>query len=364
MAACSSLLRFAPGNLVKAPLVSPLLAFLLLAGVSASPVHAQVRMGGNAVTINVRVTNESSGANLEQVQVDLVQFPDLPIQQLFTDSSGRAAFLNMEPGNYVVRVKKPGFRPTQVEIETRRGMTSFDVPIQMPPEGAASTQPGGKVSARELSIPEPARNEFHKGIDFLKQKNDPKQSIVHFQNAIDAFPGYYESYFLLGVAYLRTSQGEEAQGALQKAVDLNPLFMEPYYPLTEILMARKQFADAERLLQRAMEEDAQGWLWPYDLAMCFARQSQWDKAANYGQMALNRPSPAPKVHLLMADIYSNWGKTSKAIEELEAFKRLDPQSPYIARVDQVLPQLRQRAINENNHSSHDTARTVGTPTQP
>src|SRR5712691_1085503 len=361
MVACSSLHRLAPGNIFTASLVSPLLALTLLAGMSASPAHAQVRMGGNAVTINVRVTNESSGANLEQVQVDLVQFPDLFVQQIFTDSSGRAAFLNMEPGNYIVRAKKSGFRRTQVEIETRRGMTSFDVPIQMPPEGAASTQPRGKVSARELSIPEPARNEFFKGIDFLKQKSDPKQSIVHFQNAIDTFPGYYEAYFLMGVAYLRTNQREAAQVALQKAVDLNRLFMEPYYPLTEILMAKKQFVDAERLLQRAMEEDAQGWLWPYELAMCSAQQSQWDKAANYGQMALDRPSPAAKVHLLMADIYSNWGKAAKAIEELEEFKRLDPQSPYIARVDQVLPQLRQRATSENNHSPQDAAQTLGVP---
>ncbi len=364
MAARNSLHRLAPGDHRAASLASPLLVLMLLPGVSASPTHAQIRAGGNAVTINVRVTNESSGANLEQVQVDLVQFPDLVIQQIFTDSSGRAAFLNMQPGSYIVRAKKSGFRSTQVEIETRRGMTSFDVPIQMPPEVATSTQPGGKVSARELSIPEPARNEFYRGVDFLKQKNDPRQSIVHFQNAIDAFSGYYESYFLMGVAYLRTNQREEAQGALQKAVDLNPMFMEPYYPLTEILMAKKQFVDAERLLQRAMEEDAQGWLWPYELAMCSARQSQWDKAVNYGQVALKRPSPSAKVHLLMADIYSNWGKTAKAVEELEEFKRLDPQSPYIARVDQVLPQLRQRVINENNHSPHDAARTLGTPAKP
>ncbi len=347
MAACSSLLRLAPKNLVTASLVSPLLALTLLAGASASSAHAQARVGRGAVTINVHVTSESSGANLEQVGVELVEFPDLSIQQIFTDSSGRAALSSMAPGNYIVRARKSGFRSTQVEIETRPGVTSLDVPIQMPPEDATLTQPGGRVSARELAIPEPARSEFYKGVDFLKQKNDPKQSIEHFQNAIDAFSGYYESYFLMGMAYLRAKQLKEAQGALQRAVDLNPTFMDPYYPLTEILMASRQFTDAERLLQKALEEDAQGWLWPYELAMCSARQSQWDKAVNYGQMALKRPSPATKVHLLMADVYSNSGRSAKAVEELEEFKRLDPQSPYIVRVNQVLPQLRQRASSEN-----------------
>src|SRR5260370_40448165 len=119
----------------------------------------------------------------------------------------------------------------------------------------------------------------------------------------------------MGVADLRAKQPGEAQVALQKAVDLDFKFMEPYYPLTEMLMARKEFADAERLLQRAMEEDAQGWLWPYELAMCSARQRRWDKAENYAQLALGLPNPGTKIHLLLADIYSNSGKTAKAVVE-------------------------------------------------
>src|SRR5229473_3421732 len=259
MAACSSLLRLAPKNLVTASLVSPLLALTLLAGASASSAHAQARVGRGAVTINVHVTSESSGANLEQVGVELVKFPDLSIQQIFTDSSGRAALSSMAPGNYIVRARKSGFRSTQVEIETRPGVTSLDVPIQMPPEDATLTQPGGRVSARELAIPEPARSEFYKGVDFLKQKNDPKQSIEHFQNAIDAFSGYYESYFLMGMAYLRAKQLKEAQEALQRAIDLNPTFVQPYCALAEILIASKGLTSAWRLFQKALGEDAQGW---------------------------------------------------------------------------------------------------------
>src|SRR5260370_955268 len=117
----------------------------------------------------------------------------------------------------------------------------------------------------------------------------------------------------MGVADLRAKQPGEAQVALQKAVDLDFKFMEPYYPLTEILMARKEFAGAERLLQRAMEEDAQGWLWPYELAMCSARQSHWDKAVNYGQIALKRPSPAATVPPLMGDVSSAWGTTGEGM---------------------------------------------------
>jgi tetratricopeptide (TPR) repeat protein len=291
----------------------------------------------------VRVTDERSGANLDQVRVELVLFPDEIVQQTFTDSSGRASFLNMQINKYIIRTDARGFEPTQVEIEPFRGQRTFQVSIQMRSLDAAPKEQGGKISARELSIPESARNEFSKGVDFLNQKKDPEQSIKHFQNAIDAYPTYYEAYFLIGMAYLQAKQPKEAQSALQKAVELNPKFLDPYFPLSELLIAGKQFDKAVPLLVAADQQDARNWRWPYQLAMCYAKQGMWDKALNYGQTALARPDPPTKVHLLIADIYSNSGNPAKAVAELEEFEKLDPKSPYVARIDQVLPELRRQA---------------------
>jgi lipopolysaccharide biosynthesis regulator YciM len=82
------------------------------------------------------------------------------------------------------------------------------------------------------------------------------------------------------------------------------------------------------------------------ICRCVRRSSRWERALQYGQLALKRPNPGTKVHLLMADLYSNSGNAAKAVAELEAFEKLDPKSPYIVRVEQVLPQLRQRATQE------------------
>jgi len=153
----------------------------------------------------------------------------------------------------------------------------------------------------------------------------------------------------MGMAYIRTKQLQEAQSAFEKAVDLNPKFLNPYFPLAELLIANKQFDKAAPLLQQAMVEDSQDWRWPYELAFCSARQGQWEEAVEYGQVALRRPNSATKVHLLLADVYSNSGKVAKAVEELEEFERLDPQSPYIGRVREVLPQLRLQASSRDEH---------------
>ena len=297
------------------------------------------------VAIAVHVTDQSSGNPLDQVKLELVIFPDQVVETIFTDSNGHTGFQPVIAQSYLIRATKPDFEPQQITIEPLRGALNMMVPIQLQPVGSKSQGPGGAISARELSIPGPARDEYGKGVALLNAKKDPQQGAEHFLKAIDAFPNYYEAYFMLGMAYLQMNpqQPHKAQTALQKAVDLNPKFLDPYFPLSDLLMAGKQFDKVVPLLLAADQQDPKNWRWPYQLAMCYAKQGTWDKAVSYGQTALMQPNASSKVHLLMADVYSNSGDPAKAVAELEQFEKLDPKSPYVARIEEVLPELRKQA---------------------
>jgi Tfp pilus assembly protein PilF len=297
------------------------------------------------VNIAVHITDQSSGTALEQVKVELVIFPDQVMETTFTDGNGHAEFEHVISQPYLIRTTKPDFVSQQTSFEPLRGQLNVMISIQMQPVGSKPQRPGGAISARELSIPGPARDEYGKGVELLNVKKDPQQSAEHFLKAIDAFSNYYEAYFMLGMAYLqmKPQQPDKAQAALQKAVDLNSKFLDPYFPLSDLLMAGKQFDKAAPLLLAADQQDPTNWRWPFQLAMCYAKQGIWDKALNYGQTALARPNPSTKVHLLIADIYSNSGNPAKAVSELEEFEKLDPKSPYVARIEKVLPELRKQA---------------------
>jgi len=318
---------------------------LLLAFIGTPNAHGQMGKGSSEanVIISVHVTDQNSGAPLEQVKLELVFFPDQVMQTIFTDGNGHRDFQPVIPQPYLIRASKPGFEPQEIRVEPQ--IRNLTVPIQLLPVGSKSLGPGGIASARELSIPGPARSEYGKGVELLNVKKDPQQSTEHFLKAIDAFPNYYEAYFMLGMAYLQMNpqQPDKAQPALQKAVDLNPKFLDPYFPLSDLLMAGKQFDKVVPLLLTADQQDAKNWRWPYQMAMCYSKQGIWDKALSYGQTALSRPNPPTKIHLLMADVYSNSGDPAKAVAELEQFEKLDPKSPYIARIEQVLPELRKQA---------------------
>lgn len=323
-----------------------LVGALILIGVLLHPTlaAAQGETPLSGATVEVRVTSLESEQPLERVRVDILRFPDEYIQGGFTDASGRLDFHGLStPAAYVLRAEKDGQRTTEVRFDMRRGESVQEVSIRMPALKAASNaQPGGVTSVRTLSIPAPASKEFQKGAELLNQKKNPRASIEHLQKALAIYPGYFEAYFLLGMAYLQLNSPGEAQDALRQAIKLNPKFIEPYYPLATLLIGKKAYGEGQRLLQRAQELDPNDWRWPFELARSEAYQKQWDQALAYGQSALKMQNAPPKVHLLMADLYSNTGKPDKAIEELEEFEKLDPSSPYIPRVHRVIAELRKR----------------------
>lgn len=303
---------------------------------------------GGTISLSVRVTDAGNEGVLDRAKVELLRFPSGLLQQAFTDSSGRVEFLisnpersNQFPQQYILRAFLDGYRMGEISVSISPGESAKFASIQLERTQAAKMEPTGHlVSARTLSIPKPAREEFDKGLHFLNAQKNPKASLDHFQRAVRLAPDFYEAYFLLGMAYVELNSGSEAEAALRKSIQINRQFLPPYYPLAVLLISQKQFEEGERLLLQAMEQDKQGWKWPFELARCYATRGQWDKALAYGEIAYERPNSPSKVHLLMADLYSNTGKRDKAIEELEIFAKLDPNSSYMPRVQQALRQLR------------------------
>ncbi len=314
-------------------------AALLLGAFLPLPAHSQVVQP--TVNIAVRVADEEQETPIDRAKVEVLVFPEGILQVAFTDGSGRVEFYRLLVNRYIIRASKEGYRTAEVTVDLRRGEYSRDVRVGLQRIRAEGMSPvAGVVSARMLSVPQPALKQFQKGLEVLNEKKDPKRSIEYFQKAIEISPDYSEAQFMLGMAYLQLKSYNEAQAALTNSIELNPKFIKPYYPLAVLLISQKQYDAAEQTLLQAMELDKQDWKWPFELARCHAGRGQWEKALTYGLKAHGLPNPPSKVHLLMADLYSNTGNSAKAVEELEEFSKIDPQSPYMPRVQQVLSQLR------------------------
>jgi hypothetical protein len=327
-------LRSVPNQIIASTVLFATICWL------AHPVYGQLRSEG--VTLYVRVSDRTTEAPIERARVELVSFPSAVAGSGYTDSTGKVEFTLYDPGSYVVRASKSGFLDAEVTIDINARDRIADATVSMDAQSQASGS-GGKVSARMLSLPSVATDNFHKGMESLQEKKNPRQSVEFFQKAIAAAPDYYEAYFLEGTAYVQLNSPKEAESAFRKAIELKPDFISPYYPLALVLFGQRRYDDEEQLLQQAMKQNADGWQWPFELARCTALRGQWDKALDYGHMASGKPNAPSKVHLLMGDLYSNSGHIPEAISEFEQFVKADPQSPYMPKVEKALASLRATA---------------------
>ncbi|MCL6482449.1 MAG: tetratricopeptide repeat protein [Firmicutes bacterium] len=318
-------------------------AFFVLWLVAVPPICGQERPQGQLVDLHVRVYDQQAEAPLDRVRVELLRFPDGILALAFTDGTGRVSFSRLVPSSYWVRVRAEGYHTVEVNVDIRRGDYSRDVNVPlMRIQSPRVTPPGQAVSLRTLSLPEDAVKAFHRGLESLHTKKKPLESLQHFREAIREAPEYYEAYFMLGAAYWDLKRNSEAEAAFRKALELNPNFLHAYYPLAVLLTAERRFDEAEQLLRRAMELDPEGWQWPFELARCLVGQDHWGQALEYAELARTKSNAPPKVHLLLADLYSGLGQTEKAIAALETYLRLEPQGPYAARADKALADLRRR----------------------
>ncbi|MCL5286487.1 MAG: tetratricopeptide repeat protein [Acidobacteria bacterium] len=307
----------------------------------ALPAPIAAQLATQTTNLSVRVTDFASEAPLDRVRLDLLKFPDGILQVTFSDGGGHAESSTLIIQSYSIRATRDGYLSAEVAFDIRRGEFSKSVAIQLRPETPPwPAAPSGVVSSRLLATPKEAREEFTKGLKLLNEKKDARGSVPLLQHAIELAPQFYDAHVVLGLAHLQMQALEEAEKCFTRAMELEPKLMQPYHPLATILITQKRYGEAEKVLQRAQEIDPRGWQWPFELARSQAMQRNWEKAIAHGKQALAANNVPSKIHLLMADIYSNAGQVELAAAELDAFEKLDPQSPYMPKVRAAREQLK------------------------
>ena len=187
-----------------------------------------------------------------------------------------------------------------------------------------SRRTGPSVSARELSIPERARNAFTKGLDRLT-KNDPAGSLVHLQRAASEFPNFYEAYYAMGVAHLSLGHQEEAERAFQQSIDASGgRYAGPHFGLSVLLCHQQKFTEAEPIIRKALELAPSFGPGYFTLAWALFGLNRLDEAEKNAHEALMRNPTLAPAHLLLADIYNCRSDFSAALVELDACLRLAP----------------------------------------
>jgi len=246
-------------------------------------------------------------------------------RSVLTDFEGHFRVQNLPRGTYDIAVDEEGYEASQTSAQLDGPAAKLVVYLKG--RSAPIRQSSYTVSLRELKIPGRARDEFQKGLQRLA-KNDPAGSLSHFTKARQAFPGYFEAYYNMGVAEMALGHKDEATKAFQTAIDLSGgRYATAEFGYGYVLCQEGRPVEAEKIIRRGLEvEDAspEGYV---VLGQALKQLNRLEEAEKSAQEALLRNPNYAGAYLLLSDVAESKGAYRAEIEDLDIYLKLQPNGP-------------------------------------
>ena len=291
-------------------------------------VNALIRAQGPQHSLQGKVHYPNGSAPANPVKITLT-FNGRPIYEAFTDLSGRFSFTGLRRGMYQLIADGDGqtFETTRVNAEVSAygsAPQSFTQNIQLQLIAGKSTPPASvtSVEAADPSIPARAREEYAKGMKDA-QEDKPEKAALHFREAITVHPPFYLARVALAEQCSKLKRDGDAAQAYQEAIEMKPDRAPAYVGLGVLLVKLKKYNEAISPLRRSLEIEKQSST-PYlflGLAEMMTGDYQSSEANLLRAYEIGKPALA---HIYLANLYELKGDPAKAIEQLKAFLKENP----------------------------------------
>jgi len=313
------------------------LAFILSAALSAraqgsTGSTSTLNPGASLQPIEGQALNEGQSA-LQGVRVTLTNFKGVGRSVAVTDYRGVFNFPNLPIGQYTLTFSHPDYKEQNQQVELFQG-GQRDMRILMVRRGPENALPRAPIAAWALQIPGPAQKKYSQGLEAL-QKNRVRESIGHFQAAIQLYPRFAAAHAALGSAQLSQGDNKAAAAAFEKALEIDTNLPGACLGLGTLYTFEQRFAEAEIQLLRARMLKPEDWRVHHELGEIYWRMGDWRKAEESLGRAVELHTEFARLHLLLMNVLALQEKYPEALAEMEKFLRMFPQ-------DSFAPQVRQK----------------------
>jgi tetratricopeptide (TPR) repeat protein len=318
------------------PIISVKLFLILnIAAIAWAPVaKAQVSNFEKAEgEISGTVLLEAGKRPASQVVISLKSRVAGIFRTVLTDLEGQFKVQRLPRGTYDIAVEEAGYEAFQATAQLDG--PSSKLVMYLRSKSGAIRQSDYTVSVRELKIPGKARNELQKGFERLT-KNDPAGSLSHFTKATQAFPGYFEAYYHMGMAEMKLGHNEEATRAFQMAIDLSGgRYAWAEFGFGYLLCQEGRPGEAEKIIRRGLEAEDAAPDGHVILGNALMQLNRPDEAEKSAQEALLRNPNFADAYLVLSNVAASKGDYRAELEDLDAYLKLRPIGPANERIRQV-----------------------------
>jgi tetratricopeptide (TPR) repeat protein len=275
---------------------------------------------------------------------------------------GSFRFRNLEPGTYSLSIYIPDdgeilqtvdVTPSFADAKGRIVKTfSFDEPTL---RTIVRPVPQSLVSARLLAIPFKAKNEYQKAENALEDR-DAERAIQHLKTAIEIAPTFAEALNTLGTIYFQQREFSEAERCFRAALKEDRGAYEPLVNLGGTLLAQRRWQEALEMNLQAASLQPNDPLVNAQLGLAYVATREYDQAIYYLQ-ATERLDPGhfsnPQISL--AEIFLRQEDREGALEELQDFLRIHPDSPDAAQVRGTIERITKAEAERRNSGEVDSS---------
>ncbi len=316
-------------------------------------------MGGGSASSNTRTLSGTvyypGNKAADHITVELHSTEGSMISPGTTTASGGYEFHNLGSGTYALVINEQGYQPVEQTVDlsltSSRGIIIYLTPIE---SKSASPVSHSTVSAHELAMPQKARDLMDTGKKKLYIDKNAQGALEDFQQAVGAAPDYYEAYFQIGMTYLNLKNQDDAEKNFRKCVEVSgDKYGEADVSIGSMMLDKGDLAGGEKTIRRGIELLPNYWLGYYELGRAQMNEKLLADALKSAEQAKSLSPNTPMIYRLLSNIHSQQKNYPALLEDLDAYLKLDPDSPAGARAKQMRDQVQQKIAQEKPAAAAD-----------
>ena len=314
---------------------------VLIIGVFGLPGYGQ-----GDVTLHGEVRTKDGQVIPFGVTISLETGEGMPAGTQMADSAGNFTFEGLGAGADSLTVTADKFQPYQQSLDLSFRGTSYMVKVFLSPVDKTQVKASDLPARSDQAAPKNARKEFEKGDHSLRAKRLP-EARNHLERALSLYPCYARAADALAQVDLAEHKLEAAEANFKKAIQCDNTFLDSVSELAQLYLVEKKLSESETVIHQGLRLSPTTWLFHYQLASVHYEMKKYAEALqDYLAAQSFHAEMPPEFHARIANVYLKTGDYGKALAEMDAYLRLEPNGGYARSARKLSEMMRKDGITE------------------